>query len=68
MKKSKLTLSIEAVLLEKVKKICKNQGKTISGITEAYYQKLCNQTDKDFSVANNLLGCAAGELSFKPDA
>jgi hypothetical protein len=67
MAKSKLTLSIDPVLLEKVKKITKKQGKSLSGITEAYYKRLSGQAGREFSIANSLLGCAAGELSVKSD-
>lgn len=66
MPKVKLTLTIDDRLLERVKKVSKTRGKSLSGITEDFYKKI-SASGGQFSLANELRGCAAGSLSKKTD-
>jgi hypothetical protein len=66
MPKVKLTLTIDDRLLERVKKVSKNRGKSLSGITEDFYKKI-SASGGQFSLASELRGCAEGVLSKKSD-
>lgn len=66
MPKTKLTLTIDERLLDRVKKVSKTRGKSLSNLTEDFYKKL-SASGGSFSLANELLGCAAGTLSAKSD-
>jgi hypothetical protein len=66
MPKSKITLTIDDRLLERVKKVSKTRGKSLSNITEDFYKKL-SASGGQFSLSSELLGCAAGNFSKKSD-
>lgn len=66
MAKAKLTLTIDDRVLERVKKVSNTRGKSLSSITEDFYKKL-SASGGQFSLASELLGCAAGTLSEKSD-
>ncbi|ODS86095.1 MAG: hypothetical protein ABS46_01430 [Cytophagaceae bacterium SCN 52-12] len=66
MRKTKLTLSVDPIIIERAKKAARRKGVSVSEMVEHYLNVISDTTDIPNQVAQ-LRGCARGELSGMSD-
>ncbi len=66
MQKTKLTLSIDPLIVERAKKVARRKGVSVSEMVEHYLNRISEATESPVQVIQ-LRGCAQGELSRMSD-
>ncbi len=67
MRKTKLTLSVDPVIVDRAKKAAQRKGVSVSEMVEHYLNVISSDVADDLNGVARLRGCAQGELSEMSD-